>query len=622
MPCGLNASLNLAFSGFYSVRHTPQLTVRTPTQPTTESNSRVYALDEDASQEHLFPPIDVCTVIATTSLTEMAPNPTPAAARGSGGPPAGKSDVSAAIAATKKEKRTAAAPAAMAPNMQSQVQKWAKMTAELGGDNHAPASGDSDDDDETMETAGRPRKKARTGTSDRTKATKTTMTTKTKRRDQDTLPFSKQLRAPHRRDRYVSFGIGAGLGRNSMGEKAAAMATVTSALPPTCLLCLVRFDSRQQLRDHEALSVRHRRQLRDGTARKTALQRYAKIAEDDAAATAAVTKVTTESDEDDTMTDQDHKDSPAPSKPVRPPVHIKRLPRRRGDLAPTYTSYAAPIRVPNAGDDAGFTLYHGCLLCRRRFRSRAMLRLHERESALHRARTRDPASVAAAVLAVNKKAADEAGILRKEVTTKEENEPETEKEDGPPSATPELHIRPLLRMRPAAPSTAGTTTAQYRDRARERRLVYGDSTKGKSSSGGKRSTKHEAPSSSSIATPSKGAALLSKMGWKTGQGLGAQGGGLTEAIAPAVYRSGVGLGAQGGKLGDAADVASRRTESTYADFVQQTRDTARQRLQALERDEAEAAAAAAAAVEAAKAEEEVAANASHNTEDASIKEEN
>ncbi|KAL1907485.1 hypothetical protein Sste5344_006675 [Sporothrix stenoceras] len=474
----------------------------------------------------------------------MAPNPTSSAAARGG------SDVSsAAVAAAKKEKRSAAAAAAMAPNMQSQVQKWAKMTAELGG-GRTPAS-DENDDGENAETPGRPRKKARTG--------EKTKTAKSKKRDQDGLPFSKQVRAPHRRDRYVSFGIGRGLGRNSMGEKAAAMATATSSLPPTCLLCLVRFDSRQQLRDHEALSSNHRRQLRDGVVRKTALQRYAKIAEDDAAATAAAAAKATDPNEDDTMVDQDKESQPQPTtKAVRPPVHIKRLPRRRGDLAPTYTS----------------------------------------------ARTRDPASVAAAVAAVNK-AAEEVESQKNDVSLKEEDEEKKEDDQSTPD-TPALHIRPLLRMRPAAPSTAGTTTAQYRDRARERRLVYGDSTKNKSS----KRAKNDA-TVSTTATPSKGAALLSKMGWTAGQGLGAQGGGLTEAIAPSVYRSGVGLGAQGGKLGDAADVAARRTESKYADFVQQTRDTARQRLMALEKEEAEAAAAkaeeeAAAAEAAAKAEQEAA----------------
>ncbi|CAK7232569.1 hypothetical protein SBRCBS47491_008315 [Sporothrix bragantina] len=516
----------------------------------------------------------------------MAPNSTPAAAGGSG-TNSGRNDVSAANASAKKEKRNAVAAAAMAPRMQSQVQKWAKMTAELGGGGNGAAGegtdgGDSDDfdDDDPTQSAGRPRKKARTGAATAV-GTKPKKSKKSKRRDQDALPYAKQLRAPHRRDRYVSFGIGAGLGKNSARQKAAAATTVvttTSALSPTCLLCLVRFESRQQLRDHESLSSQHKRQLRDPEARKIALQRFSRIANDEAAAVAAATAAARpESADDDTVMvgDRDHKEQGTPKASYRPPLHIKRLPRRRGDLAPTYTSYAVPVRPEIMSGDAednetNNVSYHACLLCRRRFRSRSMLRLHERESALHRARTRDPASVATAVAA----------------------------------------IRPLLRMRPAAPSATGTTTAQYRDRARERRIAFGGGNKGQTP---KKSSRKDA-ATIPAAVPSKGAALLSKMGWTAGQGLGVQGGGLKEAIAPAVYRPGVGLGAQGSKLGDAADVAARRTESTYADFVQQTRDTARQRLMALDREEAEAAAAAAEAA-AREAEEAAAAAAAAQAAD-------
>ncbi|CAK7244310.1 MAG: hypothetical protein STHCBS139747_005847 [Sporothrix thermara] len=545
----------------------------------------------------------------------MAPIPT-STATGGNGASSGRNDVSAASVLTKKEKRNAVAAAAMAPRMQSQVQKWAKMTAELGGSGgggggSGSGAGDSDEDEDEDETTqhadGRPRKKARTGAAAADGGTKPKRAKKgAKRREQDdALPYAKQLRAPHRRDRYVSFGIGAGLGRNSARERAAAgtaaaaITTATSSLPPTCLLCLVRFESRQQLRDHESLSSRHKRQLRDSEARKIALKRFAKIAEDEAAAVAAATAAAApekpeSADDDTTMIDNKDRNRRSPGAPKavhrRPPLHIKRLPRRRGDLGPTYTSYAVPVRRPttNAGGDSDGNEtrdlpYHACLLCRRRFRSRSMLRLHERESALHRARTRDPASVAAAVAAVNKAVADEAEALEQG----REDERETES-TAPP------RIRPLLRLRPSAPSAAGTTTAQYRDRARERRLAFGGSTKGQPH----KNSSRKDTATAAAAAPSKGAALLSKMGWTAGTGLGAQGSGVKEAIAPAVYRSGVGLGAQGGKLGDAADVAARRTESTYADFVQQTRDTARQRLMALDREEAEAAAAAAAAREA------------------------
>ncbi|CAK7206588.1 hypothetical protein SEUCBS139899_009387 [Sporothrix eucalyptigena] len=504
----------------------------------------------------------------------MAPNPTSSAV----GSPGSRNDASAAMAAAKKEKRVAVAAAAMAPRMQSQVQKWAKMTAELGGSgsggDDGTAGGDSDEDDDATQDASRPRKKARMGatTTDRTR------TKKAKRREQDNLPYAKQLRAPHRRDRYVSFGIGTGLSKKPTGQKATAT-TATSSFPPTCLLCLVRFESRQQLRDHESLSSWHKRQLRDPEARKIAFRRYSKIADDEAAVDAAAAGSKPGKTEDDTeMTDQ--KDQNTTRTAHRPPIHIKRLPRRRGDLAPSYISYAIPVRAIKPEDnaeveDADAAPYHACLLCKRRFRSRAMLRLHERESALHRARTRDPASVSAAVIAVNKASTDKA-------ETKEGGESET----APPS------VRPLLRMRPAAPSTTGTTSAQYRDRARERRLAFGGGNKGSPKTSGKKDA-----ASTPAAAPSKGAALLSKMGWTAGQGLGVQGGGVKEAIAPTVYRSGVGLGAQGGKLGDAADVAARRTESSYADFVQQTRDTARQRLMALDLEEAEAAEAAVAEAE-------------------------
>ena len=41
--------------------------------------------------------------------------------------------------------------------------------------------------------------------------------------------------------------------------------------------------------------------------------------------------------------------------------------------------------------------------------------------------------------------------------------------------------------------------------------------------------------------PSKGAALLGKMGWTAGEGLGAQGTGRTDVIVTELYTQGVGL---------------------------------------------------------------------------------
>ncbi|KAI2786498.1 hypothetical protein POX_g08884 [Penicillium oxalicum] len=114
--------------------------------------------------------------------------------------------------------------------------------------------------------------------------------------------------------------------------------------------------------------------------------------------------------------------------------------------------------------------------------------------------------------------------------------------------------------------------AEYRDRARERRQAFG---RGKKSGARNKAAapKDEEPAQ----TTSKGASLLSKMGWSAGSGLGATGTGVTAPIATEIYAQGVGLGAQGGKLGDAVEEAGRNTRGRYDEFLEKTRETARQR---------------------------------------------
>ncbi|KAL2850704.1 rna-binding protein [Aspergillus pseudoustus] len=121
---------------------------------------------------------------------------------------------------------------------------------------------------------------------------------------------------------------------------------------------------------------------------------------------------------------------------------------------------------------------------------------------------------------------------------------------------------------------------EYRDRARERRQAFGR---------GRATVTKPAPAperepSPPVETTSKGASLLSKMGWSAGTGLGAQGTGMTAPIATEVYAQGVGLGAQGGKLGDASEEASRNTRGRYDEFLEKTRQTARQRYEQMDMD--------------------------------------
>ena len=136
------------------------------------------------------------------------------------------------------------------------------------------------------------------------------------------------------------------------------------------------------------------------------------------------------------------------------------------------------------------------------------------------------------------------------------------------------------------PVAAGTDN-DYRDRAKERRQVYGVvNKKGEIISSGKKKRNPVASASDSepeATTPvkSKGAALLSKMGYTPGAGLGAKGNeGIAAPISQNVYAAGVGLGAEGGKRGDAVEEAQRNTKGGgFGDWVAQGKDRARERYE-------------------------------------------
>ncbi|KAL6237021.1 hypothetical protein BDW75DRAFT_93612 [Aspergillus navahoensis] len=169
-----------------------------------------------------------------------------------------------------------------------------------------------------------------------------------------------------------------------------------------------------------------------------------------------------------------------------------------------------------------------CYLCMRQFKTMAEVNRHERLSQLHR------------------------GNLQKdEVVNK---------------ATNKLIKHGIIPQPP-----------EYRDRARERRQAFGRS----KNATGKPGPPPEREPSPPVSTTSKGASLLSKMGWSAGTGLGAQGTGMTVPITTEVYAQGVGLGAQGGKLGEASEEAARNTRNRYDEFLEKTRQTARERYEQL-----------------------------------------
>lgn len=129
-------------------------------------------------------------------------------------------------------------------------------------------------------------------------------------------------------------------------------------------------------------------------------------------------------------------------------------------------------------------------------------------------------------------------------------------------------------------------SSEYRDRAKERRAAFGASKKislplkkNLSQPGNTECPKKEDDDDEPPLPPSKGASLLGKMGWSAGEGLGAQGTGMTTTIATDMYVQGVGLGAQGGKIGDAVGEAERNTKGGYGEFLERTRDKAKERFE-------------------------------------------
>ncbi|KAK4200631.1 putative RNA-binding protein [Triangularia verruculosa] len=227
---------------------------------------------------------------------------------------------------------------------------------------------------------------------------------------------------------------------------------------------------------------------------------------------------------------------------------IRRNPRLKSDSLPKYKSYADFDRLR-------------CLLCKRQFQKAEVIWLHEQQSELHKRMLADPEARSRAEEDFKK-------LGKKQRTCIPEKSFYREWEAQLKSSQP-----------------------NYRDRALERRQAFRQPKKPsnqQSSSAPKASVpeKRKEPASSTAdadtpAKKSKGAGMLAKMGWTAGAGLGAGGSGRTEAISTEVYAPGVGLGAEGSKLGDAGEEAQRRTKGDFSDFVEKTRDRARERFDRL-----------------------------------------
>ena len=126
------------------------------------------------------------------------------------------------------------------------------------------------------------------------------------------------------------------------------------------------------------------------------------------------------------------------------------------------------------------------------------------------------------------------------------------------------------------PKNAG---AEYRDRAKERRDAFGPSTG--PPAGGQKKAKAKAAAAPVVAEEpkqNKGAALLGKMGWSQGQGLGATGEGRTEHVVADMYQAGAGLGMKGAKVGDVEE-AVKGSAGGYQEFVRKTKERAKERYE-------------------------------------------
>ncbi|KAJ5885099.1 hypothetical protein N7495_009609 [Penicillium taxi] len=206
-----------------------------------------------------------------------------------------------------------------------------------------------------------------------------------------------------------------------------------------------------------------------------------------------------------------------------------------------------------------------CLLCMKKLPDIIGLMWHVRIGDMHRNNLKDEEVVA---FGLKKVAARHAELSRRAKEVQET-------QNGKDTSISEQDS--ALNTQPAPEAQKLTTDAQpdpeYRDRAKERRLAFGQV----EVSGRQQKSATPEEDNAPVKPNSKGASLLKRMGWVEGTGLGVHGTGRVDPIAQQAYAEGVGLGAKGSKIGDATEEAGRKTRGLQHEFLDKTKESARHR---------------------------------------------
>lgn len=248
-----------------------------------------------------------------------------------------------------------------------------------------------------------------------------------------------------------------------------------------------------------------------------------------------------------------------------------------------------------------------CLLCRRQFKTKEVLRKHELESELHKKNLSDDEIrlTAAKSKASTLEARSKAARNSKSAFSQAQSEKNSSVGKGFAPISSSTSTSELSRA-DSNPSTGfsidtTTSTSQYRDRASERRSVFGSDKNNPSTSSQKEDHKkrkvfdgptplvsYESETSDQISSDNKideeiqpenvGAKMLGLMGWTKGKGLGSEMNGRSEPVDSGVHRMGAGIGSgrsgseEDGKDGNrgGGGKGPRKFEKNYLDAMRES----------------------------------------------------